>query len=144
MSLLESDRLMLATPAKHRLARKRTIVMDDLRDEPLIQYAAGQVPGLHAITLRVFEQARLVPRVSQEAVQVQTVLSLVASGLGVALVPSASYRSSGAVALRAIKDLPEAGTIGISLAHFGHSMTVAARRFHELALHDAEEASRSR
>ena len=42
--------------------------------------------------MHVFEESGMSPRVAQEATQVQTVLSLMAGGLGLALVPSISAR----------------------------------------------------
>ena len=62
-----------------------------------------------SVAMFAFQHAALSPRAVQEATQVQTVLCLVESGLGVALVPSVSARfgmavspSAGAVACRAL------------------------------------------
>ncbi len=83
----------------------------------------------------VFQQAGFLPRVTQEAIQVQTVLALVESGLGLALVPSACQRQAPpGVAFRPIRDLPEAGRIGISFAYLRGSESAAARHFREMAV----------
>src|SRR3546814_11524201 len=50
-------------------------------------YAPDKVPGLHGVAQALCRKAGFSPRISQEAIQVQTLVSLVASGLGVALVP---------------------------------------------------------
>ncbi len=55
-------------------------------------HPAAAVPNLHAVAMMLCQQAGFVPRVAQEAVQVQTIISLVESGLGVALVPSVATR----------------------------------------------------
>src|SRR3546814_15968777 len=50
-------------------------------------YAPDKVPWLHGVAQALCRKAGFSPRISQEAIQVQTLVSLVASGLGVALVP---------------------------------------------------------
>jgi hypothetical protein len=47
-----------------------------------VDYTSTHVPGLHAMVMFVFQQAGLTPQVAQEATQVQTVISLVQSGMG--------------------------------------------------------------
>ncbi|HSU20808.1 MAG TPA: LysR family transcriptional regulator [Variovorax sp.] len=128
---VEEDHFCLALPKGHALARKPSIRLAQLENQPFIAYAPSPVGGLHAAASRVLQDAGVAPRVTQEAVQVQTVLGLVASGLGVALVPAANtvyQRSSGAV-FRPIADLPPAATIGIALAHHGRNPNPALRRF---------------
>ena len=79
-------------------------------------------------------QAGIMPRVTQEGVQVQTVIGLVASGLGVAIVPAIhSHYSSRRVVFRPIRDLPAGSDIGISVAYPTTRETAAARRFREIA-----------
>lgn len=87
---VEIDDLMLVVPADHELAAgaPATVALADCRDEIFIGYSLQRVPGLHGLTLSACGQAGFTPRVEQEATQVQTVVSLVASGLGVALVPA--------------------------------------------------------
>lgn len=132
---VEEDRFCLALPKGHALARKPSILLAQLEDQPFIAYAPSPVGGLHAAVSLVLQSAGVAPRVTQEAVQVQTVLGLVASGLGVALVPAANtayQRSSGAV-FRPIADLPPGAMIGIALAYHSLSKNPALRRFMEVA-----------
>ena len=72
------------------------------------------------------------PKVKQEAVQVQTVVSLVESGLGVALVPSVATRHAmPRVVFRQVHG-PGANTeIGIALLWRPDTETPAARRFRQ-------------
>jgi DNA-binding transcriptional LysR family regulator len=138
---IESDVFVAALPCTHRLARKSQLSMQDFRDEPFVQYTAGRVPGLHAIAMLVFQQAGMLPRVTQEAIQVQTVISLVESGLGIALVPSVcASHASDRIAFRSIRDLPPAGVIGISLAYNPRRETATARRLREMAFELVSEA----
>ena len=85
--------------------------------------------------MMVFQQTGYLPSVTQEAGQVQTVQSLVQSGLGIALVPSASARHAPPrVAFRPIRDLPTAGSIGISFDCLRARESSAARRFRAMAV----------
>ena len=61
-------------------------------------------------------------------------MSLVESGLGVALVPSVSSRlASKNVVFRPIRGLPAAASIGIALAYHAEKESAAARRFRDVA-----------
>ncbi|NYT63782.1 LysR family transcriptional regulator [Alcaligenaceae bacterium] len=86
--VLEYDDLMLAVSVGHRFAERREIALHECHNEDFVLYASTAVPGLHREALSLCHQAGFMPRISQEALQVQTLLSLVASGMGVALVPA--------------------------------------------------------
>jgi DNA-binding transcriptional LysR family regulator len=133
LQVIVEDVFCAAVPAKHPLAGRKTISLKELANEPLIGYMPSQVGGgLHAAVAQLFVQAGVAPAVSQEAVQVQTVIGLVESGLGVALVPSvnAPHASKG-VAFRPIRGLPRDAVIGIALAYHASEESVVARRFRE-------------
>jgi len=131
----ERDVFVAAVAADHPLARRRRLTLADLADEPFVMYGAMEVPGLHAAALLACQQAGFIPNVQQEAVQVQTLISLVESGLGVALVPSVATRH---VARNVVfKPLSGAGAqvaIGIALALPPGAQTSAAQRFLESVL----------
>jgi len=121
-------------PKGHKLATQRQVTLKALAQEPLIDYAATKVPGLHAMVMLAFQSVGLSPRVAQEATQVQTVVSLVESGLGVALVPSVSSRiASKKVVFRPIRGLPAAAGIAIAIAYHAQGESAATQRFREVA-----------
>jgi DNA-binding transcriptional LysR family regulator len=92
------------------------------------------VGGLNAAVAQLFDQAGITPSVAQEAVQVQTVIGLVESGLGVALVPSINApNASRRVAFRPIRNLPASPAIGIALAYHTEGESLVAKRFRETA-----------
>ena len=132
--VVERDVFQAVLPRKHPLASRREVTLEALAKEPLIDYASTKVPGLHAMVMLAFQHAGLSPRVVQEATQVQTVVSLVESGLGVALVPSVSSRmASKNVVFRPIRRLPAAVAISIALAYQPQNETAAAKRLREVA-----------
>jgi DNA-binding transcriptional LysR family regulator len=132
---IEEDHFCLALPRDHALASRSEIHLGELEGQPFIAYTPSPVGGLHAAASLVLQRGRVAPRVTQEAVQVQTVLGLVASGLGVALVPAANtayQRSSGAV-FRPIAGLPKDTCIGIALAIHSRNDNPALKRFMDIA-----------
>ncbi|WP_233865633.1 LysR family transcriptional regulator [Paraburkholderia adhaesiva] len=63
------------------------VSLRDLADAPLIVFPRHLAPGFYDIIMDCYGAAGLVPRVGQEAIQMQTIVSLVSAGMGVALVP---------------------------------------------------------
>lgn len=132
--LVERDVFHVVMPKGHPLARGKAVTMEALSREPLIAYAHTKVPGLHAMVMLAFQQAGLSPRPVQEATQVQTVLCLVESGLGVALVPSVSARyASRNLVFRPIRGLPRSTDIGLAIAFHADTESAATKKLRELA-----------
>lgn len=134
LETIEEDHLVLALHRDNPLATRATLSLSDLRDEPFVTYSTTAVPSLHAILAFACQNAGFVPRVSQEAVQVQTVISLVDSGLGVALVPSVTTRYQPRnVLFRTVSDLATMAPISLAIAHAPKWETAASRNFRALA-----------
>jgi DNA-binding transcriptional LysR family regulator len=89
--------LIAALPAARRWARR--IDLAKLRDEPFILFPRRASPGLHDLVTALCASAGFVPRIEQEAIQMPTIVSLVAAGMGLALVPAslAHMRRTGVV-----------------------------------------------
>jgi DNA-binding transcriptional LysR family regulator len=87
--VVQRERLVAALPVRHRLARGRTrLELRELAEEAFVMAPRDIAPGLHDIVALLTARAGFSPRVAQEAIQMQTVVSLVSSGLGVAIVPA--------------------------------------------------------
>lgn len=85
---LVEDPLVVAMHAEHPLNRAETLTIAALRDEPLIFYPRKSGVGIYDQLLRLFSQQGHMPNVVQEAQESSTIISLAASGLGVAIVPA--------------------------------------------------------
>ncbi|AQV98588.1 LysR family transcriptional regulator [Cupriavidus necator] len=134
ITLLQSDHFMLAVSADAPLAGRSEVALAELADEPFIMYSRTLVPSMHTLTTYAFHEVGIKPRVAQEAVQVQTILSLVESGLGIALVPAAAIRYTGSgVRLIPLTDWPVRMKIGIALATLPDAVTATARNLIDLA-----------
>ncbi len=109
IAVIERDRLVVALLDTHPLARRRVLELADLAGEPLVLH--GPVSVLRSVVLLACQRAGFVPRIAQDATQVQTILSLVQSGLGSALVPSAMAR----IAPEGVRLLPLAEPLEIEM-----------------------------
>jgi DNA-binding transcriptional LysR family regulator len=87
--VVHSDRFVAALPSRHKLARTRgRIAMRELSAEAFVMVPREIAPGLYDIVAGLAARAGFALRVAQEAIQMQTVVSLVSAGLGVAIVPA--------------------------------------------------------
>jgi DNA-binding transcriptional LysR family regulator len=104
--VVQREQFVVALPSRHRLARSRgRIAMQELAAESFVMVPREIAPGLYDMIAALATRAGFAPRVAQEAIQMQTVVSLVSSGMGVAVVP-ASVANLGrrGVAYRQISD----------------------------------------
>jgi len=92
LPILEEE-LVLALPRQHPLAQAAGAEVDpaSLANEPFILLKKGQ--GFRQITLDLCAQSGFVPRIVFESTNIETVQSLVAAGMGIAIVPSMVSRS---------------------------------------------------
>lgn len=89
---LFDETAVVAIPADHPLAMCETVVIEDLADEPLIVPDRRTRPHSHDLTIKLFLGAGLTARIAQIAAEKQTIVNLVSSGLGLAIVPRWTMR----------------------------------------------------
>ncbi len=106
--IVAQNRLVAAIPEEHPLAQKEEIALTDMASESWILFPERQGPGLHRIIHTACLQAGFFPLVGQEAPQMDTIVSLVAGGMGVALVSRALVK--GGRQGVAFRELTGAGT----------------------------------
>ncbi|MDJ0801133.1 MAG: LysR family transcriptional regulator [Calothrix sp. MO_167.B12] len=82
------DSLVIALPENHPLASQSQIPLEALKDELFVLPSSTNAPCLHNQTISLCEDAGFQPKVTQEATWMITVLSLIAGGIGVALLSS--------------------------------------------------------
>lgn len=80
--------LMVALPETHLLASQSDVCLTSLANEPFILFPRILAPGLYDLIISLCQQAGFSPKVVQEAIQMQTIVSLVAAEMGVAIVPA--------------------------------------------------------
>nr|WP_245250816.1 LysR family transcriptional regulator [Pantoea endophytica] len=98
---------VLAVPIQHALADRERVAVADFQHEAMIIPDRRTRPHSHDLTMSLFKLAGFTPHIAQFAEEKQTILSLVAAGLGLAVVP-ASYRTMNSDSVSYIAlDLPE-------------------------------------
>jgi DNA-binding transcriptional LysR family regulator len=96
------ETVVVALPTAHRLAHRKRVSIVDLVDEPLIVPARRSRPHSHDLTVKAFANAGLRAHVAQIADEKQTIINLVAAGLGAAIVP----RWTSRMAPRGVRFIP--------------------------------------
>jgi DNA-binding transcriptional LysR family regulator len=101
-----NEPLVLALPAGlPGVKRHGKLALASLPPLPLIIFPRAISPALYDAILSVFHDAGLTPQIGQQAIQMQTIVSLVSAGMGVALVPqSLSNLMRPGVEYRALAD----------------------------------------
>lgn len=100
---LVSEELVAILPRDHRLAKRRRVRMAELSDDEFISYRQGA--RLRELLVSAGHQAGYEPRVKLESNESQRIRSLVARGLGVAILPLSDARAPGAdVAILTLTD----------------------------------------
>ncbi len=79
---------MVALPETHLLANQFNIPLTSLGNESFILFPRKIAPGLYDLIISLCQQAGFSPHVAQEAIQMQTTVSLVAADMGIAIVPA--------------------------------------------------------
>ena len=86
--VLRREPRIAAMPARHPLAQHATVRLADLRDEPFVCYPSQHRSVVYDAVFDACQHAGFVPSAVQEVGETATLVSFVAAGLGVALVPA--------------------------------------------------------
>jgi DNA-binding transcriptional LysR family regulator len=105
LEVIRSEPLIAALESGHRLAELDEIPLGELSEEPYITYPSHFRSVVHDAVEEACAAAGFLPRVVMEAAETATLVSFVAAGVGVALVPA----SVAAMALPGITYRPLAG-----------------------------------
>ena len=93
--------LVVAMPAAaaHGVSEDEPVHLAELAALPLVIFPRRLAPGFYDIITGCYGAAGETPRIGQEAIQMQTIVSLVSAGMGVALVPQSlrNLRRTGVV-----------------------------------------------
>ena len=89
---LFKERYIVAIPAHHPLAALPAVNLRKLADENLVAFSRQEAPAIHEHLRQMCEVAGFSPRIALEAHPMSTVVGLVASGAGVAIVPQSMHR----------------------------------------------------
>ena len=108
IEVLVREPTVAAVPASHPLARARELTLGLLAEYPFVLFPRDQAPGYHDLLMTSVTSAGTPPRVIQQASETQTIIGLVAAGVGVSLVPaSVQQLALDGVAYRPVSGAPD-------------------------------------
>lgn len=86
--IIDNEPFVVALRSGHPLAQRETVGLSELAAESFVMFPAHEAPAFYARIVSACHDAGFVMKISQEATQLQTVISMVAAGFGIALVPA--------------------------------------------------------
>ncbi|MBB6374845.1 DNA-binding transcriptional LysR family regulator [Pseudonocardia eucalypti] len=122
----------LALPTGHRLAEQDTVSLADLEGEQVVIFPRQIAPQIYDTVLLMCREAGFSLKIAMEAYPAQSIIALVASGVGLAFIASATQRLARAgVLYRPITGPCPA--MRIAVAHHRDGIAPAARAFLDAA-----------
>jgi DNA-binding transcriptional LysR family regulator len=99
LQIVFREPFVVALPENHPLARQKSIDIKDLVQESFLMVPRSLGPGYYDQIIRFCAQSGFAPKVALETTSTQTIVSLIAGGMGIALVPHSiqSLRRTGVV-----------------------------------------------
>lgn len=99
--------LVMALPDRHPLTTRRRLTFDCIASEPLVIFPRTIAPSLFDAIVGHYRAYGLTPLIAQEANQMQTIVSLVSAGIGIAWVPASLMQlQRPGVVYRVLSDAP--------------------------------------
>ncbi|HSZ21022.1 MAG TPA: LysR substrate-binding domain-containing protein [Candidatus Acidoferrum sp.] len=123
---LLTERLFAALPHKHRLAKRRSVSLKDLRKEPFLLLRDGHC--FRDTAIAACDRARVNPQVIFESGQFSSILSMVGAGMGVSIVPEMAIEKHAHCRYVRVADEEAARTIGVVVLR-GRSLTRVHQAF---------------
>jgi DNA-binding transcriptional LysR family regulator len=125
---LARDELGLALSENHKLAQKSVVTIEDLRNEPFVW---GDTVAFHGHTeaiMRACAAIGFIPKVWHEGLSsLSAMISLVAAGLGLAIIPKQIITVSPAIVMRPVEGLNR--PVDLLLAWRGDNSSPALANF---------------
>ena len=93
---IHQEDFVLVVPSSHALARKPAVRLRDTAKDTYVLYDRTHAPGFHDFVLGILSRTGVIPAVAQVAGEMPTLISLVASGAGISLLPESAVKNSKA------------------------------------------------
>jgi len=117
------ERLFAALPDGHRLASRKSLSLAEIRNDPFLLLKEGHC--FRDNMLSACRRSRVHPRVIFESGQFSTILSMVASGMGVSVVPAMSVNKQAGCRFVRVSD--ERAVRRVGLAQLKHRSPTRAQ-----------------
>jgi len=107
---------VLVVPSSHKLAKRKRVRLREASGQDFLMYERAYAPGFHDLIFGMLRDAGIIPNVRQTAGEMPTLISLVDSGTGVAILPASTVkRSVASVVACEIADKIPMSEIGIAV-----------------------------
>jgi len=123
---LRTEALFAILPRGHRLAKRPSLSLKELRNEPFLLLRDDHCFRETALT--ACKRARIIPRVVFESGQFSSILAMVGAGLGISIVPEMALERRPDCTFVLVDDERASRTIGVALLK-GHFLTGVQRAF---------------
>jgi DNA-binding transcriptional LysR family regulator len=99
---------VLVVPSSHKLAKRKRVRLREVSGQDFVMYERVYAPGFHDLIFGVLRDAGIIPNVRQTAGEMPTLISLVDSGVGLAILPASAVKVSapGVVACEIADKIP--------------------------------------
>ena len=93
VATIHQEDFVLVVPSSLSLARKSGVRLRETAKETFVLYDRPHAPGFHDFVLGILTRAGVIPAVSQVAGEMPTLISLIASGAGISLLPGSAVKN---------------------------------------------------
>lgn len=127
------DKLLLAVPPNHRLAKSRAVKLEEVVREPLVSYSRKDYPEAYKMVVGLFSKTKGKPRIVEEHDSVSSLIAAVEAGAGVAVAPN-SLKCSAGWRLKFVPFSPALPPVIVGAYWPKKAMTAAAEKFLKSAI----------
>jgi DNA-binding transcriptional LysR family regulator len=85
---------VLVVPSSHKFAKRKRVRLRELAGQDFVGVERASAPAFHDLIFGMLRDAGIAPNVSQTAAEIPTMISLVASGMGVSILPASAVKHS--------------------------------------------------
>jgi len=135
---LRTERLYAILPKGHRLGKKRSLMMKELREEPFLLLRDDHC--FRDTSIEICKRARMMPQVIFESGQFSSILGMVGAGLGVSIVPEMALEQRPDCTFVLIADEKASRTIGAATLK-GHFLSRVQKAFLQHLLANAQDVA---
>ena len=125
-SALRTERLYAILPKAHHLARRRSLQLKELREEPFLLLRDDHC--FRETAIEICKRARILPQVVFESGQFSSIVGMVGAGLGISIVPEMALEQRPDCSFVLISDERASRTIGVVTLK-GHFLSRVQKAF---------------
>ena len=138
-----AEPLVVALPVGHPLEDRESIPLEEVTELPLIFFQKRLEPGSHEQIVELLGRVGALPKVAQYSVHLQTVIGLVASGIGIAILAESARRMNREGVVYRPLDTPDA-TSWLGLAWLERDKSALVENFVQVVREVAEQEAPDR